>query len=131
MASVGSFLGTSGTSSGTAGYKRIKYTDYNGNIIYTDPYKSSGRIEIKPGSTVYLEAVSGAVPDAGHYYTDITWHVGDNLAVGDDFGSHGAYQMVSSHYAPPSSGTLAGSDKWATDDNGKKNFWWHVRFTPS
>ena len=131
LASVGSFLGTGGASAGTAAYKRIKYTDYNGNIVYTNPYKSSGRIEIKPGSTVYLEAVSGAVPDAGHYYTDITWYVGDNLAVGDDFGSHGAYQMVSSHYAPPSSGTLAGSDKWATDDNGKKNFWWHVRFTAS
>ena len=98
--------------------------------VYTDPYKSSGRIEIKPGSTVYLEAVSGAAPDYGHTYSDISWYVGNDLEVGNDFGSHGSYQLVSSHYAPPSNGTLSlGEDIWSRDDNGKKNFWWHVRFT--
>ena len=132
LAAVGNYLADKGGSAETRGWKRIKYTAVNGNVVYANPYMSNGSISIKPGSTVYLEAIAGDTPNVGHYFSDITWYVGNDKAVGNDFDSHNPRQLVSSHYVPGSNGVLSFvEDRWARDDDGKKNFWWHVRFTAS
>ncbi len=129
LATVGSFLGDRGPSSSTKGWKRIQYTNLEGNMAYANPYEKTGKISIKPGTSVYMQMPAGdKIP--GRYYSSISWKVN-----GKDVGlsQNNNFVLLSSCYTPKDNNKLILiQDQWSTDSdlglsNGQYNVWWHIK----
>jgi hypothetical protein len=101
LSELGSYLGEGDLPDTTAtqyGWKRIVYTDINGETAYADPYKS-GSITTAEGTDVILQMYTAEASTQ----QSAEW-IYDGKTRNGGYGKNG--ELVSAPYAPPSSGKL-------------------------
>jgi hypothetical protein len=119
LSELGSYLGEGDlpdTTTTQYGWKRIVYTDINGETAYADPYKK-GSITAAEGTDVILQMYTA---EASTQQT-VAWLYDGKIRYEGD-GSRG--ELASAPYTPPSSGKLSiNADNYNSSLN---TYVWHV-----
>jgi hypothetical protein len=127
LSEYGSYLGEGDlpdTTTSQYGWKRIVYTDINGETAYADPYKK-GSITTAEGTDVILQMYTAEAISYPNITTSqcVALYRGGKQQAHDE-GDNG--KLISAPYTPPSSGKLViRTDGYTSQFN---IYTWHVDF---